>query len=115
MPDRKMVPCSSSYLSASETSGRLSLTGRALRDGSAGACAGWWPAVRSVVVSMSGVMKPSRSPKVVRSLYHPVRFPLVCALELAEVLVHHGVNFVWFPAAQSGKRALVDPDRPFGH
>jgi hypothetical protein len=55
MPDRKIVPCSSSYLSASETLSRESLTGRARRDGSAGACAGF-AAVRSVVVSMSGVM-----------------------------------------------------------
>src|SRR6478672_1708334 len=99
MPDRKIVPCSSSYLSASETSGRVSLTGRALRDGSAGACAGL-AVVRSVVVSMSGgvIQSSSRSPGVVRSPYHPVRFVLVRALELTEVLVHHGLDLVCFPA-----------------
>src|SRR4051794_32224395 len=122
MPDRKIVPCSSTYLSRSVVSGRASLTGRPRSAASGAIVAPSRAAIFCVVVceSVAATGVPSPSPPRwsgnftrwsgdLTSAFRPRRF------EAPEMPVHHLVERVRIPAQDARQRLLMDGDRPLGH
>src|SRR5438094_187792 len=110
MPDRKIVPCSWTYLSRRVVSGRASLTG-------APGCAACALVFVSVVAATDHpfptvVWKPYQLVKTVdrvRLLLGPG------GLEAAEVAIHHLGQRVEIAGGHRIARLCVDRDRPLGH
>src|SRR4051794_30777305 len=123
MPDRKIVPCSRTYLSSSVVSGRLSLTGAvdvnvpAAISVPANALSLQAAAVIALDRNGSGDLTSCQRQKEVRHRADERARGLLLprALELAEVLVHDRLDLAEVAGAHGGQRALVDVDRPLGH
>src|SRR3954454_12007043 len=121
MPERKIVPCSRTYLSRRVVSGRLSLTGAP----GCAACptpslisvpATWSPLLTEIgqgTLPSLGVGRQQELRKWTNERAGVLGLP--GALELAQVLAHHGLDLAEVPAAHRRHGALVDADRPLGH
>src|SRR3954454_13006745 len=122
MPDRKIVPCSRTYLSRIVVSGRLRLTGAL-----GCTCAATVPSLISVPATWSPLLtgmgqetlptlRVGRKQELRKWTNERARvLGLPGALELAQVLAHHALDAVEVAAAHRGHGALVDADRPLGH
>src|SRR3954452_19739658 len=122
MPERKIVPCSRTYLSRRVVSGRLSLTGA---PGCAAAAptpslisvpATWSPLLTEMGQETLPTLRVGRKQELREWTNERASvLGLPRALELAEVLAHHDLDLGKVARPDRRHRAFVDADRPFGH